>query len=77
VEPTLRGLHFRQIVGDSVAHARYNKTFFEKYPLVERELIKGVRVTTRFASYQDWRAALLADFYDGCRLHQLITLNII
>jgi hypothetical protein len=32
---------------------------------MQRELIPGVLVTTRFASYLDWRTALLAAFYDG------------
>jgi hypothetical protein len=46
------GFIFRQVIPDSVVHARY-KTFLSKHPLIERELIPGVRVTTRFATYQD------------------------
>jgi hypothetical protein len=33
--------------------------------MIERELIPYVCVITRFASYQNWRATLLATFYDG------------
>jgi hypothetical protein len=58
-------------------HPRFSRsrplqTFLTKQPLIESELIHGVRVTTRFASYQDWRVVLLADFYDGSRLRQLV-----
>jgi hypothetical protein len=65
------GFIVRQIVANSVAHACY-KTFLKKYPMLQREPIHGVRVTARFASYNDWRAALLANFYDGSRLRQLV-----
>jgi hypothetical protein len=72
----IRGIHIKRRhlpsnLPDSVAHARY-KTFLTKHPMIEHELISGVRATTRFASYQGWRAALLADFDDGSRLRQLV-----
>jgi hypothetical protein len=62
--PHHKGFIFCQIIPDLVAQVRY-KTFLTKQPLIERELVLGVRVTTHFASYQDWRAALLANIYDG------------
>jgi hypothetical protein len=62
---------FRKVVANSVAHARY-KTFLTKYHVLQRELIPGVHVTTRFASYSDWRAAPLVDAYHGSRMRQLV-----
>jgi hypothetical protein len=69
--PHQEGFTFRQIISDSVAQARY-KTFLTKHSLIGSRLIPYVHVTTRFASYQDCRAILLADFYDGSRLRQLV-----
>jgi hypothetical protein len=41
-------------------------------PYTNASDIPGVRLATRFASYQDWRVALLADINDGSRLRQLV-----
>jgi hypothetical protein len=57
----------KSLLADSIAHARF-KTFLKKYPLIHRELFQGVRVTTRFAPYQEWRHALLADFIETLEL---------
>jgi hypothetical protein len=50
--PHQEGFIFRQTIPDFVAHARY-KTFLTKHPMIERKSIMSVRVTPRFASYQD------------------------
>jgi hypothetical protein len=62
---------FRQFVPDSPAHAS-SKNFLRNIPAIPRDILPGVSVSTRFASYPAWRSSFIAAFYDGARLRQLM-----
>jgi hypothetical protein len=42
---------------------------------VTRDILSEVVVSTRLASYRNWRSSFLAVFYDGARLLQLVLIT--